>query len=77
MISIDKNVPIPTGQCGGRPAKYPFLDMEVGDSFLLECSADDLAKFQRRATNSANSLFGKGHITTRQEAGGVRVWRIK
>lgn len=36
MFKIEKNVPITRGFRRGRPSKYPFLDMEVGDSFAFE-----------------------------------------
>lgn len=37
MIAIDKDVPLPERSRGaqGRPVKYPFAQMEVGDSFAV------------------------------------------
>ncbi len=32
---IEKDVPIPVGQTGAPP-KYPFSEMAVGDSFVVE-----------------------------------------
>jgi hypothetical protein len=73
MIKIDKNVPIPAG---GKKTKYPFAEMQVGDSFFLPCDGE---------TERASVLtYAKNHrkttpnfaITTRKVDGGLRVWRV-
>jgi hypothetical protein len=93
MFTIDKNVPPPPNARdgrGGRPSKYPFASMEIGDSFLVpyprEARTSDEAVELRRATkNIITSAVSQYKIrtgnrsqkyTTRAEDSGVRVWRI-
>lgn len=74
---IDKGIPVPThrGGCsgkGGRPAVYLWLQLEVGDSFLIQgrpriSVSQDAQKQQMR--------HGV-RFTCHAVAGGVRVWRV-
>ena len=34
-ITIEKGIPVPPKSVGGRPSKYPFGEMKVGDSFAI------------------------------------------
>ena len=67
MIKIDKDFPLPT--------KYPFEQMEVGDSFALPPSAS------RENVAAATSRYGKNHkkiFTVRKSNDGTfRCWRLK
>lgn len=77
QIHIEKNVPIPEplpGR-GGRPPKYPFREMEVGDSFFFAGTP----KTAKRLYVSA-SKFGKRNnrrYAVRSVEGGYRVWRVE
>lgn len=67
-IKIEKNVPMPL-----RAKKYPFAEMEVGDSFVTDVSA-------KRLSNSA-AFFGiknnmKFSVRTLPD-GSVRCWRVE
>jgi len=78
-MQIEKNIPIPAdkGATGrtGRRAKYPFAQMEVGDSFLV--SWDDLPPSGQACLSvRAGDAFGSGNFRTRKEADGIRVWRL-
>ena len=73
-FTIDKGVPLP-GDGGGRKhgsTKYPFRQMKVGDSFLID-------EDQRSSIYAAAiyQLGKKGQITVRAEPGTerFRVWR--
>lgn len=71
MFEIEKFIPIPAGYCMAR--KYPFGEMEVGDSVLF--SVDEM----KRARSYSHS-FGLRHgrkFTTRKVDGGMMIWRIK
>ncbi len=77
MIKIDKGIEIPP-ENRGRKAKYPFRDMEVGDSFFIpkkECASS--GALQARGIK----VLGTGTTTVRKvtEKGvyGFRIWRIK
>lgn len=66
-IKVDKNIPIPTS----KYTKYPYGEMEVGDSFFV--------KIEREKIYSSSSQYGKRHnakFSVRKEADGYRVWRI-
>jgi hypothetical protein len=72
MIKIEKNVPIPKPR--SNYSKYPFGEMEVGDSFVV---LDE----DRTKIAPAVSWYGKRNnkkFTVRNLPDGVcRVWRIK
>jgi hypothetical protein len=69
-MKIDKNIPIPTEK---RRSKYPWIEMEVGDSFLV---AREL-KASIRSLVSVKNTAGKEKFTYRTTQDGIRVWRIE
>ena len=73
MITIDKNIPIPTNGTAGAPHKYPWRDMEVGDSFYVNgpTRRDSLSQCSSRAAR----IYGR-KFSIRKENCGFRVWRI-
>lgn len=80
MIKIDKNVPIKDKSFGGRVPKYPFSQMEIGDSFV---AGDYSYKLQNSVGNSAlvyNKRYGLGKFISRKVSENgkdvLRVWRI-
>lgn len=80
MYEIQKGLPVPKPNRGGpgtgRPAKYPFRQMEVGDSFLIPLRPNGdymgLGTTVSYATKQTGFKF-----TTRREPTGTRVWRVK
>lgn len=70
---IEKNIPVPEKE----GPKYPFKQMEVGDSFFVECQGFDA---YRKIANAANSFQRRCDMpikfTVRMLTEGVRVWRI-
>jgi len=73
---IEHNIPIPVSR-----SKYPFDEMEVGDSFFVKCEKKDKAKKQgilfSCANQNAKRRKSERTFSTRQVDGGIRVWRIK
>lgn len=74
-MKIEKNIPIPTG----KATKYPWAEMEVGDSFLFECEYSN-----SKQTNLHCNAIGwskrnriESKYVTKKVDGGVRIWRIK
>lgn len=75
-MQIEKNVPMPVNAAGsktsrGRKCKYPFADMEVGDSFEVLDGA--------YVVGSAAGAYGRRHnmkFTYRVVNGVARVWRV-
>uniref|UniRef100_A0A6M3IIX2 Uncharacterized protein n=1 Tax=viral metagenome TaxID=1070528 RepID=A0A6M3IIX2_9ZZZZ len=77
MYKIEKGIPIPHSQHpGGPPPKYPFDEMEIGDSFLIRCEDKDRKKTQASVLSSARRVALKQFIT-RGNSLGVRIWRIE
>jgi hypothetical protein len=75
-VSIDKGVPIPGAhRAGGRQPKYPWREMEVGDSFFVpKPEGKDLRQLMARLASQA-CYYKPLIFTTRGVDGGVRVWR--
>jgi hypothetical protein len=72
-MEIEKGVEIPEAT-RGRRCKYPFRQMEVGDSFLIEDEE------QYKKVRSAASTWGKKNgvvFTTQVSEEGLRVWRAE
>lgn len=69
-IKIDKGVPVPNSYA--KKHKYPFPELEVGDSFFVATSP---GKLSSQAWAMGKRL--KRKFTVRAVEGGVRVWRIK
>lgn len=82
MITIDKNIPIPNGaDWESKPEKYPFAEMEIGDSFFIACK-DSMAPLCQSSLELAALSYASEHnldakFVTRAVLGGVRVWRVK
>lgn len=71
QIKIDKGVPIPPAKRGVGIRKYPFPDMEVGDSFFTESKQETVG-----SSVTIYARFNNVKFATRSENGGTRVWRI-
>jgi len=71
MIEIETGIPIPEDNRGKKNRKYPFCDMQIGDSFSM--------KGQTRVVAAA-SKYKREHpgwnYTTRSDGTACRVWRI-
>lgn len=76
MYQIDSDVPVPSIRRG----KYPFAEMNVGDSFSIQVGKKNdaiaLGTSARKfgATQTPKRRFV---IRTDKAAGTVRVWRIE
>ena len=90
-IVIEKNIPIPGG-LAYRTLPYPFAGMEVGDSFSIPLSADQIRIRSKAITRNAatyhlreqclrfrkrpDNVDRKFTIRELNEEGLVRCWRI-
>ena len=72
MYEIEKSVPVPPKDKShaGRPAKYPFAQMAVGDSVEVPAKA-------RTAVHAYATRTGKRFITRRASDTTIRVWRVE
>ncbi|MBL4753604.1 MAG: hypothetical protein JKY52_08450 [Flavobacteriales bacterium] len=85
QYTIDKNIPIPdftTGthkRKGTFTAKYPFVEMEIGDSIFFERTDKEhilrLCKGANAAYTYASNRLG-WNFMSRCVPGGFRVWRV-
>ena len=73
-ITVDKNRPIPPL----TNRRYPFGQMEVGDSFWLPIGQnEEQTKNNIRCAASAYGRRKNMRFSVRKSEGGLRVWRVK
>jgi len=86
MYQIEKTIPIPSTQKWTCNKLYPFLEMEVEDSFLVPCSSrvevDRIQSSIMGTVRNSRAKYGDRKFTTRcikedNTIIGVRCWRIK
>lgn len=85
MFQIEKAIPLPAVEAGqGRPPKYPFAQLEVGDSFFVpaevkEGDTQEQAVARLRGRMDSNKRQGQKltgfTLAVRTVEGGVRIWR--
>ena len=79
--TIEKNVPL--CRPSSKSNKYPFDQMEVGDSFFAPHPDDKKARQNALARNAGQYRKPPKHVTvqrhfvTRTVEGGARIWRVK
>lgn len=81
MFEIEEGIPVPPR--ANRPAgesKYPFVHMEVGDSFLVpvdSTTGDTTTKARGRVVQACTKASKRYDVKfiARVVSGGVRVWR--
>lgn len=75
MIKIEKGIPIPGNIT--RRTKYPFRDMEVGESFFLTDREEPERTRKRVAAAATMFCANKDYkFKTQVFETGVRVWRV-
>jgi hypothetical protein len=70
-ILIERDVPIPSSKRGERRNRYPFADMNVGDSFAVD---GGLAQSVKAAASNRTAKHG-GKFVTRLDGNRIRCWR--
>lgn len=71
-FQIERGVPMPAVRSSG--AKYPFADMEVGDSF----TAPEIERTRISGACQNKARQGDKKFTIRKTGDGfIRVWRVK
>lgn len=73
-IKIESGIAIPVGAGRRGVTKYPFRDMNVGDSFFV--ATDNPKKTGNVIASCARPILGKGNFAIHSVEGGVRVWRL-
>ena len=76
MFKIEKNVPMPEVGPNPKAPKYPWRQMEVGDSFVAPAASQ--RSICANAKITADRMGNGVQFTTQKQAdGSVRVWRVK
>ena len=80
-FKIDDDVPFTGSTPRGPKRKYPFAEMEVGQSFLVETTETEPHQVVMNRIRNAVFHANNGKLGTRFTyapwAGGIRVWRTK
>lgn len=71
-IEIEKGLPIGKPVPGGRPPKYPFASLEVGDSFGIDEKDVRSARF---SSSRYASLLSREFLVGKDDNGNWRAWR--
>ena len=70
---IEKNIPTPINARSKGESKYPFAQMEVGDSFVME---DRSISRANNAIHLFRKKFPEKKFVVRAVDAGFRIWRI-
>ena len=71
---ITDDVPTPKASGKGRPAKYPFSKMEVGQSVFIEGAKTGGKEYL--AASAIGRMKG-WKFSGRSQDGGLRIWRVE
>lgn len=71
MIPIDKGVPFPEKIVSRGNKRYPWKELEVGDSFVLE------NKGAHTQAARASQKYAPRRFRVRKMDGAFRVWRVE
>jgi hypothetical protein len=77
VIKIESNVPLPSGRIS-----WQFNEMEIGESFFIECDPKDLKRLRANAWaawryhTESDPLNASKRFISRVVEGGFRVWRV-
>ena len=77
MKQIEKGIPIQKNRPGPK-RKYPFLEMEIGESFVSDTSGINASVVAGHGTERYSPRRFTGRkIADGPDAGKYRVWRIE
>jgi len=79
---VERDVPVPK-DLGGRPTRYPFALLEVGESFFVPCPRVERTRLMNSLTSCrANAQRKLGRVFVLrvvdddgEQGSGIRVWR--
>ena len=75
-VVVEDNVPMPDESAVGKKRVYPWLEMEVGSSFIHP-SMSKLAVQSLVCTVNRHRKYGGRQFAVRETPEGYRVWRVK
>lgn len=79
QIQIDKGIPLPIikRKPPGAKSKYPFLLLDIGDSFLFSSEDSQSKRYNIATAISSYKKSAKIQLKWAPTEEGIRVWRIK
>jgi len=84
VVQIDKNIPVPAETEVRGNARYPWPDMNIGDSFFQAPSDNEDQKICSKRMIAARANRRKSHgenyviaCVTENGIDGVRIWKTK
>lgn len=75
MTIIESNIPMPASYKNGRPAAYPFREMQIGQSIYIPASEVQPRHAAKRAYAAGRRAAMK--FVCRRDEEGVRIWRVE
>jgi hypothetical protein len=82
---IQSGIPMVNTHRGRKPTEFPFDQMNVGDTFLIECdptSKKEVESWRRKLLNAKkrfsenyDGTFTTAVVNTEEHGAGLRVWR--
>jgi hypothetical protein len=78
MFKIEKGIPIPEPhKRNGYKSKYPFSQLEPGDSFLVPTNKEQTHNVRNRVSAASHHYAAKHgwKFSIRVMVDGIRVWR--
>lgn len=80
-FQVESGVPMVAnrGGRGRKPTAFPLHEMDIGDSFLIQCDTKDKKAVDswRRKLLVAKKRMDGGEWSTATVSDGIRVWRTK
>lgn len=76
MFNVESGVPMVGVRRGRKPTHFPFVDMDIGDSFVIPFDSSDaklVANWRRKILNAKRGMDAQ--FATALVADGLRVWR--
>lgn len=74
---LEKNVPMPLGSVDrGAKRKYPWLEMEVGDSFAIPAGQHESVRTSASAWEARHPEDPRMFTVRKTENGTYRCWRV-
>jgi len=77
-MKVEKNIPVPPlPKRAGRPARYPFKTMAVGESFLVQACATIPEPYNslKCSVSIANKKFAPKNFEIRRDGIAARIFR--
>lgn len=78
-MEVESGVDLPPPNTGGP--KYPWADMDIGDSFTVPVGDEDAGKVADRVQRAGASWCERNRpsaaVRTRQQGDEIRVWMVE